>query len=353
MMKKSIKYQIIANLRAKSSSRRLVYFILPKLFFLLLLLASNQGVAQVKMPDMVQPGDTWGIIDANELYGGCMQVKSYADLLAVDVQYLKRGMIFIVYDYDGTAGNGIDTKAYMFLPASGVWDYETPFQIPAADQSKTIATASLESALTPISFGLSSSGTEGEISYNFDTNQVFVYNGDEWVELTLGDDLGNHTATSNLKLGAFAISNDGDAGDGLTFDMDGNATFGQEVTIQGNLYTPSDKRLKTNVETLSNVLEKINGMRGVRFEYRDQTKYASGVKIGVIAQELQQEFPMLVTRGEDGFLKVDYTQLTAILLQAIKEQNQMMDQQQKEIELMKSRMDRLEQVVEKRLKEKH
>ena len=62
-----------------------------------------------------------------------------------------------------------------------------------------------------------------------------------------------------------------------------------------------------------------------------------GQKIGVIAQELQKVYPELVTEGADGFLKVDYTQLTGILLQAVKEQ-------QKEIDTLKQQM---EQVMKK------
>lgn len=134
------------------------------------------------------------------------------------------------------------------------------------------------------------------------------------------DNLGNHEATQNIKLSVNSISNDGTTGKGLTFDAAGSAIFGQDVTVNGTFYTPSDFRLKTNIETLSSVLKKIDQMRGVRFEYKDQHKYAAGPKIGVIAQELKKVYPEMVTQGKDGFLKVDYTQLTGILIQAVKEQ---------------------------------
>jgi hypothetical protein len=136
------------------------------------------------------------------------------------------------------------------------------------------------------------------------------------------DNLGNHLAVANLKLSVYALSNDGVSGKGLTFDQPGNASFGQDVTVNGNFFTPSDKRLKTNIATLSRVLEKIDLIRGVKFTYKDQHKYASGLKIGVIAQELQTIYPEMVTTGKDGYLKVDYTQLTGMLIQAIKEQQE-------------------------------
>jgi len=154
-----------------------------------------------------------------------------------------------------------------------------------------------------------------------------------------GDNMGNHTATQNIKTVTFAINNDGVDGKGLTFDAAGDAAFAQDVTVNGNFYTPSDQRLKKNIVTLGNALQAINSMRGVRFEYKDQTRYAKGPKIGVIAQELVKVFPEMVTKGADGFYKVDYTQLSAVLIQAVNEQQKMMHQQQLEINDLKVRLD--------------
>ncbi|MCX2454092.1 tail fiber domain-containing protein [Pedobacter sp. PLR] len=157
------------------------------------------------------------------------------------------------------------------------------------------------------------------------------------------DNLGNHTAVENIKLGANAISGDGGANKGITFEADGSAIFAQSMTIRQNFYTPSDRRLKDHIETLSSTLQKIDQIRGVRFVYKDQTKYATGPKIGVIAQELQKVYPEMVTQGKDGFLKVDYTQLTGILIQAVKEQ-------QVEIEELKTRMNKQQEQIDQILK---
>jgi len=58
----------------------------------------------------------------------------------------------------------------------------------------------------------------------------------------------------------------------------------------------------------------------------------------VIAQELVKVFPEMVTKGADGFYKVDYTQLSAVLIQAVNEQQKMMHQQQLEINELKGRL---------------
>jgi hypothetical protein len=181
-----------------------------------------------------------------------------------------------------------------------------------------------------------STTTPGATYYNTTDKTLYVYDGAHWVPA--GDNLGNHTASQNIQMGTYAISNDGQNNKGLSFETSGNATFGQDVTIKGNFYTPSDERLKTKIETLTKALQSIDRMRGVRFEYKDQTKYAKGAKIGVIAQELQKVFPEMVTKGADGFLKVDYTQLTAVLIQAVKEQ-------QEQINELKNRLDRQQEQI--------
>lgn len=313
------------------------------LFVLVALLPGMNLRGQVKMPEMVKPGDSWGIIDVNNMFGGCMQMLSYNELIQMDVQFLKRGMLFVVYDYDGDNSNGLDTRVYMFLPEAAAWNYNTPFDIPAVDQNKTIQSAGLINSLLPVSLGLPTSAVIGEVSYKQDEKKWFSWNGSIWEEIAVGDDLGSHVATQAIKLGSFPISNDGDAGDGLSFDASGNALFERDVTVNGDLYIPSDERLKKHIETLSGVIENINQLRGVEFEYIDQKKYASGPKIGVIAQELQKIYPCMVSQGNDGFLKVDYTQLTGVLIQAVKEQQKLLLLLQNQILQLNKRMDWLEQ----------
>jgi len=169
---------------------------------------------------------------------------------------------------------------------------------------------------------------------------------DEQVAAGGADNLGNHSASANIKMGTYLISKDGGLNEGLSFDDAGSASFAQNVTINGNLYTPSDLRLKIHIETLGSVLQQIDKIRGVRFEYKDQKKYAAGQKIGIIAQELQKVYPEMVMKGEDGFLKVDYTQLTGALIQAIREQQQQMRQQQLEINELKLRLEKQQQQID-------
>jgi hypothetical protein len=88
--------------------------------------------------------------------------------------------------------------------------------------------------------------------------------------------------------------------------------------------TSSDARLKANVTQLINVLDKLEEVRGVSFDwnetYQSLGRSTGRREIGVIAQELEAAFPELVTRwGEQGYRAVDYGRLAAVLIEAIKE----------------------------------
>ena len=151
-----------------------------------------------------------------------------------------------------------------------------------------------------------------------------------WVESTTLINIEDTVqVTSNLKVGdptPTYITVDG--GDLVVAD---DAEIMGNLWVDGVLSSPSDERLKKNITTLTSVLDRLNKLRGVTFEYKDQQRFASGPQIGVIAQELQKVFPELVTKGTDGYLAVNYSQLSAVVLQAVKEQQQ-------EIDLLKEQM---------------
>ena len=105
----------------------------------------------------------------------------------------------------------------------------------------------------------------------------------------------------------------GDAtNDKLYITRDGNAT------LLGTLTESSDERLKANVATLTGSLAKVKQMRGVSFTRNDLTDKTQ-THLGLIAQELELIASELVSTGANGFKAVAYSQLTAYLIEAIKE----------------------------------
>ena len=80
----------------------------------------------------------------------------------------------------------------------------------------------------------------------------------------------------------------------------------------------SDSRLKKDITPLDSVLEKLDSIRGVRYNWVAE-EMAHEPQVGVIAQEIKSVYPELVKEGSNGFLSVDYPKLTAVLIQAVKE----------------------------------
>ena len=142
--------------------------------------------------------------------------------------------------------------------------------------------------------------------------------------------------------GAASVSNDLTVvGNG---DVAGKLCVGGEIRALGPVLafvncSPSDSRHKTAVVPMEHVLEKVMDLHAVNYQWNDQFKIthpqAAGKQIGVIAQELESEFPELVYTGEDGYKNVDYGKLSAVLLEAIKEQ-------QKQIERLNEAVEKLQ-----------
>ena len=83
----------------------------------------------------------------------------------------------------------------------------------------------------------------------------------------------------------------------------------------------SDIRLKQNVSDLSSALDVIKNLRGVAFEYTEESNMGSGTRFGFIAQEVKDIIPELVRirPKSDGMLNLNYTEIIPWLVEAIKE----------------------------------
>jgi len=83
----------------------------------------------------------------------------------------------------------------------------------------------------------------------------------------------------------------------------------------------SDLKLKENIVTIDNALDKINLLRGVNFDWKK-----NGMKsMGVIAQEVEQVIPEVVSESE-GTKSVNYGAMIGLLIQALKEQQEHIDE---------------------------
>jgi hypothetical protein len=89
-----------------------------------------------------------------------------------------------------------------------------------------------------------------------------------------------------------------------------------DFTATGDVNANSDERLKENVVTIDDALDKLDSLRGVYFDMKSRP----GVrKVGFIAQELEKILPEVVSEGSDGIKSVAYGNVTALIVEAIKE----------------------------------
>lgn len=108
----------------------------------------------------------------------------------------------------------------------------------------------------------------------------------------------------------------------IQFTSTGQATFAADVIAF------SDISVKENIRTIDNALGRIIKSRGVLYD-RIDTKVKDN--IGFIAQELELEFPELISINADGTKGVKYQNAVAVLFEAVKEQQKQIDDLKKQM----------------------
>ncbi|MFL9828070.1 tail fiber domain-containing protein [Rhodoplanes sp. SY1] len=95
-------------------------------------------------------------------------------------------------------------------------------------------------------------------------------------------------------------------------------TSAGNLWIAGALTQNSDQRLKKDITRIEYPLDRLKYINGVSFRWRDDRE-DNERHIGVIAQEVQEAFPELVSKDASGTLSVNYPGLVAPLIEAVKE----------------------------------
>jgi len=121
-------------------------------------------------------------------------------------------------------------------------------------------------------------------------------------------------------------------GNGINADSRSNAVqilFDGTTTIAGDLNINSDARLKANIISLGSTLAKLLQIDGKTYTMKkDENKKQ---KIGVLAQDIEKVFPELVSES-NGVKSVNYQGLVPVLINALKEQDSKMNEQEARIE---------------------
>lgn len=112
---------------------------------------------------------------------------------------------------------------------------------------------------------------------------------------------------------------------------DGNAK------LNGTLNETSDARLKTNISVISGVLPQLLRLYGYTYDWKNPLR-SQQRQVGLMAQEVQKVFPDLVIEDDNGMLSVSYTRFVPLLIEGIREQQEMIMSQQQDIQNLRAEM---------------
>ena len=117
------------------------------------------------------------------------------------------------------------------------------------------------------------------------------------------------------------------------------ATGSGGVTVFGSLNEVSDESFKVDVQPIQNALATVTALKGVTYSEKE----TGNKQIGFIAQDIEKDAPDLAQRvvqqagGETDLLSLNYSHLTSVLAEAIKEQQVQIEQLTAEIKALKEK----------------
>jgi hypothetical protein len=113
--------------------------------------------------------------------------------------------------------------------------------------------------------------------------------------------------------------------------------------------TYSDVRLKTDVESIPGARSKALALRGVTFKWKESGAHS----VGFIAQEVEKVLPEVVSTDPRGLKAVDYSKLTPLLVEALKDQEAELELRRQDVDGLRSenramalRLSKLERALE-------
>ncbi len=139
----------------------------------------------------------------------------------------------------------------------------------------------------------------------------------------------------------------GSGGDTIMFGDGGVMAIGKSAPLNGTtngirldvngdilamqVHSSSDRRFKKNIVPLESALDKVKAINGVTYDFRidefENRNFPTTRQVGFIAQNVEEVLPEVVRTNADGYKAVDYSKITALLNEAVKEQQLQIEQQ--------------------------
>ena len=136
------------------------------------------------------------------------------------------------------------------------------------------------------------------------------------------------------------IAPDGRVGIGTGSFTANSVSSDVKLEVNGDIlaikvHSSSDRRFKKNITGIESALEKVLSIEGVTYDFRQEDfpnrNFPQGQQVGFIAQNVESVLPEVVITNGDGYKAVDYAKITALLNEAIKEQQAQIDLLKKEL----------------------
>ena len=154
--------------------------------------------------------------------------------------------------------------------------------------------------------------------------------------------MANYISTSTTNDGATNVR----LGDKLMIGADSNPVAALHVTgaglFTGNItaYYSSDITLKDNVRPIESAIFKVQQIRGVTFDWNEKSsklQQEKGHDVGLIAQEVEKVLPEVIQIREDGIKAIAYEKVVPLLVEAIKEQQTLIEDLSNRIKTLEER----------------
>ena len=238
------------------------------------------------------------LFDGSSLYG---QFKDDSDRFKIQGTIADKDMLFVIND-GGTETTAIKLDAANGGNATFYGGIIVDGNIDIGDNQKLLLGShnDLQIYHDGSNSIIADTGT-GALEIRADELKIKNSSGDENGIYFAQDGVVNLYHDSNLKANTYASG----------FAVTGELTASGNITSSNNVTAYSDERLKSDIKTIDNALDKVSQMRGVTFT-KDNEKGS-----GVVAQEMEKVAPELVIDGE--YKSVAYGNTVGYLIEAIKE----------------------------------
>jgi len=121
-----------------------------------------------------------------------------------------------------------------------------------------------------------------------------------------------------------------------------------------NYWSYSDKKFKQNIKRIDNALDKINALDGMTYKFKEEkigdydfSLLKGKEQLGFIAQNLKEVLPELVSEDDNGYQSVNYIGVIPVLVEAVKEQQDVIGEQETVITELNETVESLEARLEK------